>query len=923
MKLIIIDGHAMAFRAYFAFQSANLTNSLTGKPSGAVFGFFRMVYKILTDFKPTHFLIPFDPGTPLERSKVYPDYKIQRKPMPEDLKPQIKEIIEICKEVGFPAWSIPGHEADDIIGTICKTYGKSQKNEILIFSGDKDLYQLLQPNIKLYRGTKGASEFLEIDIDWVKNNIGIDVTQVTDFMGLVGDDSDNIPGVNGIGDKGAAKLLSEYKNLDAIYKNIDSIRNPSMKDKLLKDKSNAYLSKELATLKCDLELKFSEKEFVLTEYLNEKNISPFKERGYNTIYRDLAKQAGVKPSTESVSVKAGDSKSKKETAAPGDKSFKGKYIRIRTVDELSALVKKLEKVKILSIDTETTSPEPMRAEILGISLSFEEGVSYYIPIAYENSLFSSQCISKKDALKLLKPVLENEKIQKVGQNIKYDIIVFLEEGIELNNISFDTMLAGYILEPSLRRHGMDDLAEDYLKYKTITYDELTGTGRKRQELYEIDPDRVTEYAGEDADITLRLYNVLKGELKQKESEKVFFDLEMPLLPVLIEMERKGVSIDKKYFKKLSTDFDNRIKKQEKRIHIHADREFNIASTKELQKVLFEDLKLPPTKKTQTGYSTDHSVLESLAGMHPIIDDLLEHRKYTKLKSTYIDTLPELINSKTGRIHTSYNQTIAATGRLSSTDPNLQNIPIKDEEGKLIRKGFIPGDENYQILSLDYSQIELRIMAHFSKDKNMIKAYEKGLDIHRQTASALFGVTEEEVTPEMRNKAKVVNFSVIYGVTSFGLSQNLKISRQEAGLFIDRYFYQYPGVKTYMEEMYKFCIENGYVETITKRRRYIPEMKSTRHQELEAAKRIAINSPIQGTSADMIKIAMIGIHNALKAKKAKSSLIMQVHDELVFEVHHKEKDMIYSLAKKEMEGALKLKVPIEVQGKFGENWEEAH
>ena len=917
MKLIIIDGHAFVFRAYFAFQTANLTNSITGKPSGAVFGFFKMLFKIINDFKPTHIAMPFDPGTPLERSKVFEAYKAQRKPMPEDLKPQISEVIDITRALGFPVMQIAGHEADDIIGTLCKKFG-NKKNEILIFSGDKDLYQTLNPNIKMYRGTKGATEFLEIDENWVMENISITPSQVTDYMGIVGDSSDNIPGVSGIGEKGAAKLIAEYKNLEGIYKNLENIKNPSLKEKLIKNKENAFLSRDLATLKCDLEMDVNTEDLILPKYLEHDKFLEFKTRGYNRLYSDLAKQAGIKLDSKTTS----GSESKEEVADTSNNA-KGKYTRVRTEAELIKLVKDFQKSKLFCVDTETTSVDPMSAELLGVALSKEEGTGYYVTIAYSQSLFANNCLPLDTVITHMKPLLENSKIEKVGQNIKYDMIVLKNHGIELENVVFDTMLASYCINPGSRHHGMDDLAENYLEYKTITYDELVGTGKKKQDLFNIDPDRVTEYAAEDADITLRLYNVLKKELKESQSENTFYKMEMPLMPVLMDMEMKGISINAPYFQTLSTKFQKEIEKLEKRIHVHAGKTFNIASTKELQKVLFDELKLPAEKKTQTGYSTDHSVLEGLLGMHPIIDDLLEHRKYTKLKSTYIDTLPELINPRTKRIHTSYNQTIAATGRLSSTDPNLQNIPIKDEEGKLIRQGFVPDNKDYLLLSLDYSQIELRIMAHFADDKNMIAAYKKNADIHNETAQALFGVTAKEVTPEMRNKAKIVNFSVIYGVTAYGLSQNLKVSRQEAGTFIDKYFTQFPGVKKYMEDICVSCEEKGYVETITGRRRYIPEIKSSRRQEQESGKRIAINSPIQGTSADMIKIAMLSIHEKIEKKKLKSKLIMQVHDELVFEVHKKEKDTIFELAKKEMETALKLKVPILVQGKFGENWDEAH
>ena len=516
MKLIIIDGHAFVFRAYFAFQTANLTNSITGKPSGAVFGFFKMLFKIINDFKPTHIAMPFDPGTPLERSKVFEAYKAQRKPMPEDLKPQISEVIDITRALGFPVMQIAGHEADDIIGTLCKKFG-NKKNEILIFSGDKDLYQTLNPNIKMYRGTKGATEFLEIDENWVMENISITPSQVTDYMGIVGDSSDNIPGVSGIGEKGAAKLIAEYKNLEGIYKNLENIKNPSLKEKLIKNKENAFLSRDLATLKCDLEMDVNTEDLILPKYLEHDKFLEFKTRGYNRLYSDLAKQAGIKLDSKTTS----GSESKEEVADTSNNA-KGKYTRVRTEAELIKLVKDFQKSKLFCVDTETTSVDPMSAELLGVALSKEEGTGYYVPIAYSQSLFANNCLPLDTVITHMKPLLENSKSEKVGQNIKYDMIVLKNHGIELENVVFDTMLASYCINPGSRHHGMDDLAENYLEYKTITYDELVGTGKKKQDLFNIDPDRVTEYAAEDADITLRLYNVLKKELKESQSENTFY-----------------------------------------------------------------------------------------------------------------------------------------------------------------------------------------------------------------------------------------------------------------------------------------------------------------------------------------------------------------------------------------------------------------
>jgi DNA polymerase-1 len=939
-RLLIIDGHALAFRAYFAFAASNLKNSITGLPSGAVFGFWRMFFKLIQDEKVSHIAFTFDPGTRLERNDLYEAYKAQRKPMPEDLKPQIKEIYEMIAALGFPMYKIDGIEADDIIGSLCKKF-KKDFDQIVILSSDKDLYQVLDTNIHMLRGKRGVSEFEHINPDWVKENIGITKEQVPDYMGLVGDTSDNIPGVKGIGEKGAATLIQEYGDLETIYKNLSKLKNKGLIDKLANDKENAFLSRKLATIVTNLKLEIKKSDLKVPNYLEPDRVQFFKDRGYNVLHRDLAKQAGI-PIDESKSDSIAPAKKKKsnkqdsvesqtnQDASSDSLDSKGlrsksehqKYHRIKSVDELKKILGKLDSKKPMSVDTETTSSDPMSAELLGISFCTDPNIAYYIAISHPDSIYSHTLPDLDEVINAIKPILENPKIDKIGQNIKYDILIFRKYGIELKGVSFDTMIASYILSPGERRHNMDDMAVDYLSYKTITYDELVGTGKKKQNLYDVDPDLVSDYACEDADITLQLYNVLVDKIKSTDTAKIFTNLEMPLIPVLAKMEFEGILVEPDYFDGLSKIFEKKIKENEKNIHFYAGRTFNVNSTKELQVVLFEDLRLPAEKKTQTGYSTDHSVLESLLGTHPIIDDLLALRKFSKLKSTYSDSLPHLINAKTGRIHTSYNQTIAATGRLSSTNPNLQNIPIKEEEGRWLRKGFIPA-RGCEILSLDYSQIELRIMAHFSKDPNMIGAYTSGEDIHRKTAAGLYGVKEIDVTPEMRNRAKIVNFSVIYGVTSFGLSNNLKVSRKEAKEFIDRYFQQYVGVKTYMEETVEFCKNNGYVETLLGRKRYLPEINSTNKMASEAAKRVAINSPIQGTSADMIKIAMIQIQKKIDASKFKSKIILQVHDELVFEVYQAEKDEFFKMAKKEMETALSLSVPITVEGKFGKNWDEAH
>ncbi|EQA35438.1 DNA-directed DNA polymerase [Leptospira inadai serovar Lyme str. 10] len=911
-RLLIIDGHAFAFRAYYAFAATHLTNSKTGQPSGAVFGFFRMLFKLFEDYTPTHVAMTFDPGGPLERGTTYADYKANRKPMPEDLRPQLHEIMDTLEKLGFKVLRVQGHEADDVIGTLTETY-KSKAKEILIFSGDKDLYQLLEKkNIKMLRGKKGVTEFVEIDSSWVKQELGVDVKQIPDYMGIVGDTSDNIPGVKGIGDKGASKLLQEYKNLEGIYKNIEEIRNGSVKTKLLEHKQNAFLSRDLATIKRDLDLGIGENQLKIPEYNSDEAIRYLKSQGYNVLSRDLAKAAGKEPPTDEPDTSEGKTAGKK-----------GIYKRIESIEELSKIARAWKKSPILAVDTETTSQNPVDAELLGISVSNQEGTGFYIPVTHSQGLFNDQLLELEKVREILGPVLSDPSIPKVGQNIKYDLIVLENHGFEVGNIVFDTMLASYILQPESRHHNMDDLAKELLNYQTIHYSDLVGTGKNKKNLWEVELEKVSEYASEDADITLRLYNSLRKPVKDSGMESVYKEIDLPLIRVLADMEKAGIAIDAGYFAELSKDFQREVKDLVRHIHKYAGREFNIASTKELQKVLFEDLKLKVIKKTQTGYSTDHEVLEELLGEHPIIEKLLDYRKYTKLISTYVETLPTMVSAKDGRIHTNYNMTIAATGRLSSTDPNLQNIPIREKEGRLIRKGFISGHKDFELLSLDYSQIELRIMAHVSGDPAMLDAYKKGIDIHKRTASALYGVSESDVTPEMRDKAKVVNFSVIYGVTPYGLSRNLRVSRDEAKGFIERYLTQYPGVQKYMDETIAFCEEKGYVETLKGRRRPVPDINSTNRMSKEAARRVAINTPIQGTCADMIKIAMMHIHKRIADQGWKSKLLLQVHDELVFEVHKKEKDEFLKSAKELMENALPLTVPIKVSGKFGANWEEAH
>ncbi len=934
--LLVIDAHAMAYRAYYALQGQNLTHPVSGMPTSAIFGFFRMFFKILLDYEPTATAVVWDPPGGSFRNQMYTEYKANRKPTPDDLRPQIDEIKELLIKCGFPTLMVKGFEADDLIGALAARFGK--KRRVLLLSGDKDLYQLLSKKVTMLRSTKGVSEFTEIDPAWVSQELGIEVKQITDYMGLVGDSVDNIPGARGVGPKTAVKLLQEYKTLGGIYKNLSKIEGKSVRTKLEECKDDVMLSKDLATIRTDVKEIADLDEAALTtpNYLTDEIIQLFQDEGYNAVFAELkrARDNGRGPAADA----SGGKSAKKKASGKGNKadaaeSTTGKseqgseYILVDDAKKLknclAQLKKDLGKKKVLAVDTETTHQEPMRAELVGVSLCAKPGRAYYIAVPPGDSLFAQQGVPKDEALAALKKFLEDKSLKIVGQNIKYDMIVLAKNGIQLPAPFFDTMIASYLSNPNVRRHNMDDMALDILGHETIKYADVVGSGRNKKTMDEIPPEEVRDYACEDAEITLQLQEALLPRLKQHKLTKVFEDVELRLLPVLLDMEMTGVTIDTKYFSKLSGDYAKKLKALEKKMFKEVGYDFNIASTKELQKVLFEDLNLPKGKKTKTGYSTDQSVLEELKGKHPFVDMLLEHRKYAKLKSTYVDTLPELVNPKTGRIHTSFNQTIAATGRLSSNDPNLQNIPIREDTGRAIRRGFVASKGNV-LLSLDYSQIELRIMAHYSNDKALIETFEKEhLDIHARTAASLFGVEEKDVDPDMRSKGKAVNFSIIYGVTEFGLSRNLGISREEARGYIDRFFAKYPGVRKYMDDTIEFAKEHGYVQTLSGRIRQIPEIATSNRFRREGAERTAINTPIQGTSADIIKMAMIAIHADLEKKKLQSKMILQVHDELLFDVVPKEKDEVRKIAQSRMESAMKLKVPLDVEHRFGQNWDEAH
>ncbi|MBX7056797.1 MAG: DNA polymerase I [Leptospirales bacterium] len=960
----------MAYRAYYALQGQNLTHPGTGQPVHAIFGFLRMFVKLLLDYQPEHCAVVWDaPGKTL-RDDLYSEYKATRKPMPDDLRPQIDEIKELCQRAGFVNLQQSGYEADDLIGALAHRFGK--KRRVLLITGDKDCYQLLNDNVTMLRGAKGVTEFTEITPQWVQQEIGVSVAQIPDYMGLVGDASDNIPGVKGVGAKTAAKLLQAYPTLEEVYEHVTEVESKSLQQKLSEARDLAFLSRDLATIRTSIAQidELDEAKLATPDITAAERIQLFRQEGYNAIYLELRKaadrraasaNAAAAPTTGApAAAGARPRKSKKKPDAEGGlfdpppaaevaatedlagapaaldsfSDFASAHaagaLRYQLVSDsaqwqrcLTELQTAIEQSGILAIDTETDSADPMRARLVGISLSALPGQAWYINAPPAGTPFASQGLKPEDLWKDLGRLLSAPGLRIVGQNIKYDYIVLKRHGFTIPGISFDTMIASYLLNPNVRRNNMDDLALDQLAYNTIKYEDIAGSGRNKITLDQAPPEKVADYACEDADITLRLHHCLAPQIDSKGLRPVNEQIETPLIPVLASMEMTGVAIDPQYFAQLAKEYHREIAALEKRIFKEAGYQLNLNSTRELQKLLFEDLKLPHGKKTKTGFSTDQSVLEELSGVHPMVDWILDRRKLAKLLGTYIEALPEQIHPQTGRIHTSFNQTIAATGRLSSVDPNLQNIPIREEAGRAIRRGFVPARGN-RLLSLDYSQIELRIMAHYSEDPSLIEAFtKKDLDVHARTAASLFDVAERDVTADMRARAKAVNFSIIYGVTEFGLSRNLGVAREEARGYIDRFFEQYPGVRRYMDETVAFAEKHGYVQTLSGRIRQIPEIQSSNRFRREGAARTAINTPIQGASADIIKMAMLQIHEDMRKAGVQSRMILQVHDELLFDVTPDEAEMIRDIALQRMERAAELRTPLRVDWKFGDNWDEAH
>lgn len=946
--LVLVDGSSYLYRAFHAFPP--LTNK-QGEPTGAMYGVLNMLKSLIAQVEPSHIAVVFDAKGKTFRDELFEQYKSHRPPMPDELRSQIQPLHTMIKALGIPLISIEGVEADDVIGTLAVQAAKDGKH-VLISTGDKDMAQLVNEHIMLINTMNNTL----LDREGVIEKYGIPPELIIDYLALLGDSSDNIPGVKGVGEKTAIALLQGIGSMKEIYANLDQVATLSFRGaktfapKLAAEKETAELSYLLATIKTDVSLELRHDQLLTQPQQRDQLLELFGRYEFKRWLNEVMNDAN--PVTQTAAEKVPNNYQATQ-AVSSEPNFANRanvvkveidrtaYQCINNQALLDQWLSKLQQATLFAVDTETDALDPMVANLVGISFGLENGEACYIPLAHkgemsepqQNDLFTEASelaidllpdqLSKAAVLKALKPILENATIQKVGQNIKYDLTIFARNGIALQGVAFDTMLESYTLN-STGRHNMDDLADRYLGHQTIPFEEVAGKGKNQKTFDQITIEQATEYAAEDADITMKLHQVLSAELaKEPELVKLFEQIEMPLVSVLSRVERNGVLIDPQLLRQHSIEIEQRLAELEQQVHTEAGEVFNLASTKQLQEILFHKLGLPILKKTPKGApSTNEEVLEELAQMgHQVPVLLMEHRGLSKLKSTYTDKLPQMINKQTGRVHTSYHQAVTATGRLSSSDPNLQNIPIRNEQGRRIRQAFI-AREGYKIVAADYSQIELRIMAHLANDQNMIKAFAEGKDIHRSTAAEIFGVPLDEVTSEQRRSAKAINFGLIYGMSDFGLSNQLGISRADAKKYMELYFQRYPAVQQFMLDIREQAAAKGYVETLFGRRLYLPDIQSSNAIRRKAAERVAINAPMQGTAADIIKVAMIGIDRAIKGCDD-IQMIMQVHDELVFEIKAERVEHYTAIIKAEMENAIAMRVPLIAEVGVGENWDEAH
>ena len=925
-KLFLLDAYALIYRAYYALIKSPRINS-KGFNTSAILGFVNTLEDVLKKESPTHIGVAFDPSGPTFRHEAYKEYKAQREETPEAIRLSVPIIKDIIRAYKIPILEVPGYEADDVIGTLATEAGKRGITTYMM-TPDKDYGQLVSENVFMYRPKYGDKEFDIMGIEEVKAKFNIESTsQVIDMLGLMGDSSDNIPGCPGVGEKTAQKLISEFGSIENLLEHTDQLKG-AIKTKVESNVEKIKFSKFLATIKTDVPIELDMDSLKREAPDEEKLRSIFEELEFRTLLERVFKtdkKPVVRPAPEKQAIQGDlfgffaddNTEEQKNSSLRRLEDLSYDYQLLDNEDKINDFLRIILTKDIFSLDTETTGTEPMAAELVGMSFSYEENKAFYVPVPPNRE-------EAQKIVNMFKPLFEDEKAIKVGQNIKYDMIVLANYGVTIKGKLFDTMIAHYVLQPELH-HGMDYLAEVYLKYDTIKIEELIGAkGKNQRNMRDLSPTDIYKYACEDADVTLKLKNILEKELETNNVKELFEEIEMPLVPVLAYMERNGVRIDTDALKETSKHFTVRMREIEEEIYQLAGMEFNVSSPKQVGEILFDRLKIvEKAKKTKTGqYVTSEEVLESLKGKHQIVEKILDYRGLKKLLSTYIDSLPELINPKTGRIHTSFNQTVTATGRLSSSNPNLQNIPIRNEDGKEIRKAFIP-DDGCEFFSADYSQIELRIMAHLSGDENMIEAFREEQDIHAATAAKIYKTDISQVTREQRSKAKTANFGIIYGISVFGLAERLNVDRKEAKELIDGYFENYPKVKAYMDESIKVARDKGYIETIFKRKRYLPDINSRNAVVRGYAERNAINAPIQGSAADIIKVAMARIYKRFMEEGLKSKMILQVHDELNFSVLREEKEKVQQIVISEMEAAYKMKVPLLADCGWGKNWLEAH
>ena len=924
--LVLVDGSSYLYRAFHAFPP--LTNS-AGEPTGAMYGVLNMLKSLISQVQPSHIAVVFDAKGKTFRDEMFEQYKSHRPPMPDDLRKQIQPLHDIIRALGIPLLVIEGVEADDVIGTLAVAASKANQ-KVLISTGDKDMAQLVDDNIMLINTMNNTL----LDRDAVIEKYGIPPELIIDYLALMGDSADNIPGVAGVGEKTALGLLQGIGSMAEIYANLDKVAELPIRgakklgDKLLAEKEVADLSYRLATIKTDVALDITPEQLTLGASNNDQLTEYFGRYEFKRWLNEVMNGADSITNNNEQPTKINHyqatpslAQDNTDETLPAIQIDRSRYETLLTEADLNRWVDKLKQAKLFALDTETDNLDYMAANLVGISFALENGEAAYLPLQLDY-LGAPKTLEKTTALSLLKPVLENPAIQKVGQNFKYDLTIFARNGIDVQGVAFDTMLESYVLN-STGRHNMDDLAKRYLGHQTISFEEIAGKGKNQLTFNQIPLEQAAEYAAEDADVTMKLQQVLWEKLsKEPTLEKLFKEMELPLLGVLSRMERRGVLIDSDALFLQSNEIANRLSELEEQAYVLAGQPFNLASTKQLQEILFDKLGLPVIQKTPKGApSTNEEVLEELAFSHELPKVLVEHRGLSKLKSTYTDKLPQMVNPQTGRVHTSYHQAVTATGRLSSSDPNLQNIPIRNEEGRRIRQAFI-AREGFTVVAADYSQIELRIMAHLSQDQGLINAFTQGKDIHRSTAAEIFGVALDEVTSEQRRNAKAINFGLIYGMSAFGLSRQLGIGRADAQSYMDLYFKRYPGVQTFMHDIREKAKAQGYVETLFGRRLYLPDINSSNGMRRKAAERVAINAPMQGTAADIIKRAMIQLDQKLQ-NDPDIAMIMQVHDELVFEVRSEKVAFYSELIKTQMESAADLVVPLIVEVGQGTNWDEAH